>query len=120
MEITLEPIIAERHIELAGTEEEPARVITVSLGMPRPFPNGTSFYCPYRISGFPKDRLQYAGGIDSFQALQLAQNMISVEMEVRKDAFGERLRWEAGTGGDLGFPMFQKSSGAIPGSGGSD
>ena len=79
--------------------------VVVELGRPQPFPDPKDYFCPYRIVGLGPERLGRAGGVDAFQALQLALRSIAVELEVRDPGGSQRLQWEAGSvPGDLGFP----------------
>ena len=43
--------------------------LVVSLGIPRPTPGHDDWGCPFRIKGLGIDRVEYAYGIDSLQAL---------------------------------------------------
>jgi len=45
------------------------------------------------------------GGVDAFQAMQLALKTIGVELDVINKDSGGRLEWVAGQEGDLGFPV---------------
>lgn len=49
---SLGTVVATRKI--AGAE--PDGTITISIGMPVPFPGGADFYCPFRIQGLGDDR----------------------------------------------------------------
>jgi hypothetical protein len=82
--------IAERVIE--GND----CTITVQIGPPRPetTEDDASWYCPYRIKGFPNepDRERYAGGMDAVEALVYAIANIGAELNYReKRQFG--LNW---------------------------
>lgn len=54
--------------------------ITVSIGKPREFPEGGSWYCPYRIDGLQQTIGRYIGGADAVQALELALRTIGVDL----------------------------------------
>lgn len=43
--------------------------LVVSLGIPRPTPGHDDWGCPFRLKGLGIDRVEYAYGIDSLQAL---------------------------------------------------
>lgn len=95
-------IIAARKFILAREGHQPVDVI-VLMGKPEKFPDHTNYYCPYQIKGAGRDKLMAIGGVDAFQAMQLALDTIRVELEViEKDSSG-RLTWEGGAEGDLGF-----------------
>jgi hypothetical protein len=74
--------IAERVIEGSDC------TITVQIGPPRPetTDDDASWYCPYRIKGFPNepDRERYAGGMDAVEALVYAIANIGAELNYRE------------------------------------
>jgi hypothetical protein len=82
------------------------RTITVRIGKPRKFPDGTDYYCPYKIAGIGDERIRYAGGVDAVQALQLTLARIGSDLYTSDEAKSRALRWEGGSiEGDLGFPV---------------
>lgn len=85
-------------------EHEVSRSVQVLIGIPRPFPDSTGYYCPFQIVGLGSAEIRYAAGIDAIQALQLVMSMIGVTLRFLGEGIGGRLRWEAGDEGDLGFP----------------
>jgi uncharacterized protein DUF6968 len=95
-------IIAARKFSLAREGHQPVDII-VLIGKPAKFPDHTDYYCPYQIRGFDRDKVMAIGGLDAFQALQLALATIRVELEVIEKDSGGRLTWEGGAEGDLGF-----------------
>lgn len=86
--------------------------VTVSIGAPKPYPDGKDFYCPFRIEGLGDDRVKYAGGVDSIQALQLAMQRIGVELYASPRA--PDLRWIDPDDLDLGFPVPDNLSDMVP------
>jgi hypothetical protein len=93
-------VIAERRLILLGKPELDVRV---RIGMPRPFdaPSG-DYYCPYQITGIGRGRVKRAGGVDAIQALELAIQIIPVELDtLRREHQG--LRWADAEPGDYGF-----------------
>lgn len=101
---SLGDIIAERQLwstDPAGTRT----MVRVLLGKPMPFPESTDFYCPYQITGVGEEKIRYAGGVDSMQAIQLAFQVIEGDLSgTIGDTF--RLTWEAGENdADLGFSI---------------
>jgi len=96
-------IIASRKLSLIRKGQELVEVV-VLLGKPEKFPDHTDYYCPYQITGFGREKVMAVGGIDAFQALQLALNIIGVELEVINRDSGGQLLWDADDKGDLGFP----------------
>lgn len=99
-------VVAERQLYLEG---QPRATIRVMLGRPqrRPAPSNEDFsLCPYQIVGVGDESVRAAGGVDSFQALQLALEMIGSELHLKYGVeHGHKLRWEAGKGTDIGFPV---------------
>jgi hypothetical protein len=91
--------IATRMLDLDGKQ------VTVVIGKPEKFPDGEDYYCPYQIVGTGDGQVRYAGGIDAVQALQLALQMIGVDLRTSQDARSGKLSWDAGSRGDLGFPV---------------
>ncbi len=99
MDIELGTIIATRTFEL-GTDK-----IVVLIGIPQKFPDGPDYYCPYQINGIGSEKVRYAGGVDSIQALQLCLNLISYDLDYYQHEVDYEITWEAGQEkGDLGFP----------------
>ena len=101
---SLDDIIAEREFwstDAAGTRTR----VRVSLGKPKPFPDSADFYCPYRITGVGDEKIRYAGGVDSLQAIQLAFQIIRADLSCTVgEAF--KLTWEAGENdADLGLSI---------------
>ncbi|HXM69270.1 MAG TPA: hypothetical protein VN911_21265 [Candidatus Acidoferrum sp.] len=99
-------VIAERSLYLEG---QPATKIRVLLGRPQERPaasdEGLSL-CPYQILGIGDEKVRFAGGTDSVQALQLAMEMIGSELYFKINRrHNHKLRWEGGKAGDLGFPV---------------
>jgi hypothetical protein len=76
----------------------------VLLGKTLHFPNHIDFYCPYEIKRSIHRKLWGIGGVDAFQALQLAVNTLRVELEMLRRNGGGQLVWEGDDKGDLGFP----------------
>jgi hypothetical protein len=95
-------IIAERNLNLVG--DRPLKVI-IRIGKPQIFPDSRDYYCPYQIIGLGKEKIRYAGGIDSIQALLLALDKIGVDLYSSQEAQSDRLRWEGDETGELGFPF---------------
>jgi hypothetical protein len=96
-------VIANRKLSLVRDNQEPVEV-EVSMGRPMKFADHTDFYCPYEIKGLGRGKVRAAGGIDAFQAMQLALGTIAVELEVLQKESGGKLSWDAGDEGYLGFP----------------
>jgi len=89
-------IIASRTLTLVGGKEK----LVVEIGKPQPFPN-SGYYCPIRISGVGIDRVKQVGGFDAAQALQLALQVIKVDLSAINKRLDKALRWNGET--DLGF-----------------
>jgi hypothetical protein len=99
-------VIAERRLYLEG---QPGTNIRVLIGRPQRLPSASNkdfVLCPYQILGIGDEKVRSAGGVDEVQGLQLAMEMIGSELyfKLNRKCAG-KLRWEAGKGGDLGFPV---------------
>lgn len=81
-------IIAERELEVSD-----GRTVRVRIGKPQPFPEGHSFYCPFQIAGLGKEIIIRAGGVDTFQALILALQMIGATLYTSDEARAGKLTW---------------------------
>ncbi|HKN26074.1 MAG TPA: hypothetical protein VJX72_14590 [Candidatus Acidoferrum sp.] len=100
-------IIAERTYRLLRDGHQ-AESVVVQLGKPVHFSNCTDFYCPYQITRPNSVKIMGIGGLDAFQALQLAINTLGVELEVIRRDSGGQLIWEGDEEGNLGFPIPEK------------
>ena len=78
--------------------------ITVKLGKPVEFPEGSGYYAPFQITGIGSEKIRYAGGVDAIQAIQLAMKMLGATLSALQREHAVELSWEAGDEGDLGFP----------------
>ncbi len=96
-------VIANRKFTLIREGQEPAEV-EVLMGKPEKFPDHADYYCPYQITGMGREKVIAIGGVDAFQAIQLALGTIAVELEVMEKESGGKLSWDAGENDDLGFP----------------
>jgi hypothetical protein len=105
MEIkSLGEVIAERRLSMT-TRDGRLTTVTVKLGKPVPFDDGTGYYAPFQITGTGPEKIKYAGGVDAIQAVQLAMKMIGANLHALSDKESVELEWEAGDKGDLGFPF---------------
>ncbi|MEP6962893.1 MAG: hypothetical protein ABI995_12495 [Acidobacteriota bacterium] len=93
-------IVATRELLLHGVSK-----VTVHLGMPQPFPDDPpgSFYCPFQILGIGDEKVYFAGGADTFQALYLAMKMIGIHLYTSKEWTDGELTLDAGR--DLDIPV---------------
>lgn len=101
MKVELGQVVAERRLRVLG---RPDLEVWVRLGMPRPFPDdpNENHYCPYQVTGIGDAKVQYAGGVDPLQALELALHLLPTELDrLRRQHPG--LRWEDGPEGEYGF-----------------
>lgn len=96
-------VIAERRLSMK-TRDGQVTAITVKLGKPVEFPEGSGYYAPFQITGTGSEKIRYAGGVDAIQALQLAMKMLGATLKALQDQQAVELSWEAGDPGDLGFP----------------
>lgn len=102
----IKEIVAERRLYIAG---RPDIIIRVLLGKPQEAPEASSgdfMLCPYQILGIGDEKVRVGGGVDAMQALQLAMEMIGAELYFKLNRQQDgKLRWDAGKGKDLGFPV---------------
>ena len=93
-------VIAERKLHL---DEAPAREISILIGKPQPFDDGTGYYCPYSIAGIGGSKVKWVGGIDAVQALEetISTVLPAILAALLKENPG--LRWETGGAGDFGL-----------------
>lgn len=96
-------VLAVRELSLSEGDADPKTVL-VKLGMPRQFPDSSSYYVTFQITGIGSEKVRYAGGVDAIQAIQLAMKTIGVYLNKHNSDVGGGLRWEAGDDGDFGFP----------------
>ena len=87
------------------TRDGQQTAVTVKLGKPVEFDDGTGYYAPFQITGLGPEQIKYAGGVDAIQAIQLAMKMIGASLNALRDEQSVELEWEAGDKGDLGFPF---------------
>lgn len=89
------------------TYETPSGSKTVKVALGRPQQKGEGEYvCPFQIAGLGNSEVQYAYGIDCFQALTLALDGIRFNLEKS----GQSFTWAGGDKGEHGFPRFVPSA----------
>src|SRR2546422_6692245 len=86
-------------------DDDTKKVVLISLGKPRKFPDSGDYYVPFQITGIGSETVLCAGGIDAFQALQQVMPIVGAQLSVLNEACGRRLIWEGSEEGDLGFPI---------------
>jgi len=95
-------VLATRELTVEGSSKER---ITVIMGMPRRESESPhDFICPIQITGIGSETVKHVRGVDAFQALKLAMEMLGTQLyvSVNRQVCG-RLRWNGGS--DLGFPL---------------
>ena len=92
-------VIARRKYSVVGQN----RKFTIEIGKPRKYRGSCSYYCPYRFSADPSQKIRYASGEDPVQALELTFFKIGVEL---KYIFNKerRLRWLETSDKELHWP----------------
>lgn len=104
---TLEAI-AERTFVLSGPE---TRGVVARIGAPEPDPKrANASRCPFQVTGLSNDDVQYAFGVDSFQALNLAFAGIRRELQTNASVLAAfhkdfSLTWE-GQAWELAIPQW--------------
>jgi hypothetical protein len=79
------------------------RDIEVVFGKPEKFPEGDDFYCPFQITGLGDEKIRYAGGVDSLQALILALKKLSYYVSSLDAVRDGEIQWLDGSEPDLGL-----------------
>jgi hypothetical protein len=90
--------------ELRNETADGRDTVKVAIGTPEKR-NESEFACPFQVIGLENSELQYAYGLDCFQALILAMEGIRANLEKS----GRSLTWIGGQKGDHGFPRFVPS-----------
>jgi len=100
--------IAERTLQLRGPAE---RTVVLRIGAPEKDPaHRGDFRCPFQVVGLSNDGVQYAHGVDSFQALNLAFAGLRREVATTAAVLGSfhddfSLTWE-GTSWEVVLPVW--------------
>jgi Domain of unknown function (DUF6968) len=100
MKIEIDEVIARR--QLTGMIEGRPVNVVVEIGKPVTQPEG-DWFCPYRISAGPQERVFYAAGFDAVQVLYLAFFMIGADLRWGKQFSKFSLKWCDSN--DLGSPV---------------
>ncbi len=61
------------------------------------------YFCPFQIAGLGDERVRYAAGIDSVQALQLVMTMVGAYLFALNESCDRGLRWDGDEKGHLGL-----------------
>jgi hypothetical protein len=78
--------------------------VLVIFGKPLKYKETSDYYCPVQIKGIGSEKVEYAVGIDSVQAIQLAFRWAGAILSHLNQNIGGKLRWEGGEQDSLGFP----------------
>lgn len=80
---------------------DPKKTLVVEIGQPRAHAEG-DYYCTYRIVTSEREINHYAAGIDSVQALELAIQIVGVELDlINQTEFEGMLQTLEGKGPEL-------------------
>lgn len=85
-------------------EANQKKAINVVVGKPQPSPDSQEFQCPFQLIGIGSQDTLTARGHDSIQALQAALALVAAKLNQLNAQLGQKLIWDGGTEGDLGFP----------------
>ena len=91
-------VFATRTLSLSGKD-----VVSIIIGKPQPFPDGNGYYCPYQILGLGNQKVRYAGGEDTVQALFLTLTKIGTILYTSTESKAGLLTWSGSR--DLGLPV---------------
>ena len=86
--IVVGEIISEREIE-----NDEGRLARVVVGKPQDYPEGSDSYCPYQTTGIGDEKVRYAVGIDTVQALVLALQGIDAHLVAKLGTPDGILNW---------------------------
>ena len=96
-------VIAQRDLEI-GTSKD--HIIRVLMGAPQRVDatEEACFVCPIQIIGIGDEKIRGAQGADAFRTIQLAMQLIGIELYVKLNPqCDKRIRWHGEA--DLGFPL---------------
>ena len=104
-------MIAEREFTL-----DPDQKVTIRLGMPftpetEGFPNES--WCPHQITGLGNGKVRRAVGIDAFQSLRIALQVIGSDLYASEEYKAGRLHL-GGRDPDLNLPVFDELRHLVP------
>jgi hypothetical protein len=102
-QVELGEVIATRELNLLGAAGMD-RKVSIRIGKPAPFSDGRDYFCPFQIAGIGDEKVRYAAGIDSVQALQLVITMVGAYLFALNRSHNGGLNWEGDGHGGLGFP----------------
>ena len=90
--IEFESRIAERTMEIYNNQGQ-VEQLNIYIGKPEPDPlPGGDFRCPVQFIGYGDEKVRYAYGIDSMQALTLAFKLIDARLQNYRNN-GFILKW---------------------------
>ncbi|MCA9429461.1 MAG: hypothetical protein KC940_03025, partial [Candidatus Omnitrophica bacterium] len=95
-------IIAERQFTLS---DNPDRIITARMGMPKVFSDNGDYCCPIQVLGAGNDRVLEVGGVDAVQAIDLALKALGARLWSMQKESGGKIVWLDEGNWDLGLPM---------------
>lgn len=101
---SLGDIVAERTFEKISSEGQPIGKVTVKIGRPVEVEIGRS-YCPYQIQGMGEEKMRYAMGVDTIQALILALTKVGTDLYTSQEWKMRSLTWMGDSSGNLGIPV---------------
>lgn len=96
------PIIAERR-RTARISETEVQEVVIRMALPERENNGDC-RCSWELAAPGYKRVQYAMGIDGFQAIHLATRTIGINLWCIAQEKGYQFTWEGSD--DIGFPEF--------------
>src|SRR5262249_47538072 len=85
--------IAVRTFEFIATSGS-RRPVTLEIGAPYAFEDGTGYQCPVRVIGLGDDAVRPIGGVDAIQALMLALRFLGTTLPAFAEQAGGRLVWD--------------------------
>lgn len=94
----IDSIVARRTLQAKSGRE-----VEIIFGKPEKFPDDDDFFCPFQVLGAGDEKVRYAGGIDSMQALILALKKLSYYVTTLDEVTNGEIQWLDGSEPDLGL-----------------
>lgn len=79
------------------------RNIEILFGTPKRIEGEDDFYCPFQVKGMGDEKVRYAIGVDSFQALILSLKRLSIYVNALPEVVNGEIIWLDESNLDLGL-----------------
>ncbi|WP_143070449.1 hypothetical protein [Luteibacter sp. UNC138MFCol5.1] len=78
--------------------------IELLIGLPRPYDDGTDYFCPFQLRGIGDEKVRSAGGVDALQALILGIDRAAMYLSGTPEVRDGRLTFLGNLGIGFGPP----------------